>query len=401
MLEVEDAQRRIIANLQPVSSEIVPLKGAGQRWLAQDVLALVSIPVFDNSAMDGYAVRAADVASASSEVPVVLDCIGSVPAGASSLCAVQPGKCVRVFTGSPLPLGADSVVMQEDTRRVGNKVNVLDVVKPWEHVRLAGEDIKSGAVILRRGDRITAARLAVLGATGVESVSVRRPPVVGILGTGNELVEPGQPLAAGQIYESNRAVIALLVAEIGSAPRVYPIVRDSISETRSLLASAFDECDCVITTGGVSVGDHDVVKAAFESLGGTLEFWKVDMKPGKPFAFGRHAGKCFFGLPGNPVSTFVTFLLLVRPALMKMSGATRIELPVHPGVLAEPMHNRADRRHFLRVCVDSGGGVRTAGLQASHSLGSLSVADGLLSIPPNTIWPEGQLVDVIRWGTLT
>ena len=398
MIEVEDAQQRIVSAITPGPPETVSLRTALDRVLAQDIIAPISLPSFDNSAMDGYALQAADVLHVGPNTPVRLRCVGSVPAGATFSQIVQPQTCVRIFTGSPLPQGADAVVMQEDTRADGDFIEVLDAVKPWENVRLTGEDVKCGGVVARAGERLAVPLLAVLGAVGVTTVSVARQPVVGILSTGNELVEAGAPPAPGKIYESNRALISALVSQAGAEPRCYPIVRDTLEATRAALQCALAECDVVITTGGVSVGEHDLVKAAFESLGGTLDFWKVAMRPGKPFVFGRHAGKILFGLPGNPVSAFVTFLILVRPALWHMQGAAEPGLPTHPGVLAEPLHNRGGRRHFVRVCVDGAGQVRGAGLQASHALGSLARANGLVDLPPETLWPAGQSVPVMRWG---
>ena len=397
MLEVEDAQQRIISAIEPLAAEAVSLRAAAGRVLAQSIAAPLPLPPFDNSAMDGYAVRAADVANASASSPARLRCVGAVAAGASAVEAVQLNTCVRIFTGSPLPAGADAVVMQEDTRASGEIIEVLDAVKPWENVRLMGEDVKAGATVATAGERLNAARLALLGAMGLDRVHVATQPVVGILGTGNELIEAGQPLAPGQIYESNRLALAALIAQAGGVARVLPLVRDSLDATRVALQTAFAQCHAVVTTGGVSVGEHDLVKAAFEAMGGTLEFWKVSMKPGKPFVFGRFGKRFLFGLPGNPASAFVTFLLLARPAILKLQGASDLALPAHPGVLAEPLHNRGPRRHFMRVGVDGAGQVRSAGAQASHALSSLARANGLVSLPPETTLPTGAIVQVMRW----
>ena len=397
MLDVEEAQQRIISAIQPLAVETISLRNAAGRVLAQSVAAPISLPPFDNSAMDGYALRAADVVNASADSPAPLQCMGAVAAGATFGNIVESKTCVRLFTGSPLPSGADAVVMQEDTREAGKFIEVLDAVKPWENVRLTGQDVKHGATIACAGERLNAARLGLLGAVGIESIQVSTQPVVGILSTGNELIEPGRPLAPGQIYESNRLAMASLVTQFGAVARVYPLVRDSLEATRGALEAAFAECDAVITTGGVSVGEHDVVKAAFDAMGGTLEFWKVAMKPGKPFVFGRFGKKFLFGLPGNPVSAFVTFLLLARPAILKLQGAQDASLPAHPGVLAEPLQNRGARRHFMRVQVDAAGQVRSAGGQASHALSSWARANALVSVPPETLWPSGAPVQVLRW----
>ena len=290
--------------------------------------------------------------------------------------------------------------MQEDTRVDAvhpNEVRVCDAAKPWEHVRLRGEDVKRGEVLLRAGDRIGFAQLNLLAASGVAEVTVARRPMVGLIATGNELRPPGELLATGQIYESNRWMLAAALREIGVEPRIYPIVMDTLEATHDALARAFDECDAVITFGGVSVGELDFVKAAFEQLGGTIDFWKVAVKPGKPFAFGEWRGRFLFGLPGNPVSALVTFLLLVRPALLKLQNANELHLPSHPAVLAEPLNNRGDRRHFMRVTVNAAGEVRVLGMQASHAVGALATANGLVDVPAQTMLPAGSSVRVLRW----
>lgn len=394
MLEVEEAQARINAAISPLPSELISLREAAGRVLAEPIVAPLSLPSFDNSAMDGYALRAAEVAGASAQSPVILKHVGAVAAGATFGGAVEQGTCVRLFTGSPLPAGADAVVMQEDTRAAGDDISVLDAVKPWENVRLAGEDVKLGETVALAGERLSAARLALCGALGLERVRVGARPVIGILGTGNELVEAGAPLAPGQIYESNRQAVASLVHDTGGTAKVFPLVRDTLEATRDALERAFAESDAVISTGGVSVGDHDLVKAAFESLGGTVDFWQVAMKPGKPFVFGKLGGKFLYGLPGNPVSAFVTFLVLVRPAILRMQGASDLSWPSHPAVLAEPLHNRGGRRHFMRVRVDGAGSVWSTGPQASHALGSLARANGLVAVAPETLLAAGATVMV-------
>jgi molybdopterin molybdotransferase len=298
-----------------------------------------------------------------------------------------------------LPAGADAVVMQEDTRTSEaqpDRVQILDRVRPWENIRLRGEDVKTGAVIATPGTRLGAGHLNLLAAVGTTSVRVARRPRVGVLATGSELRPPGKPLAPGQIHESNRAMLGALLAEAGAEARAYPLVPDSLARTRTALQRAFADCDAVVTTGGASVGKLDFVKAAFAELGGSQEFWKVAIKPGKPFIFGTLAGKFLFGLPGNPVSAFVTFLLLVRPALLRWQGAAHLGLPAHPGTLAEPLVNRGDRRHFVRVRVDDAGLVHSAGTQASHMLHSLASANGLVDVPPETTWAAGTTVRVLR-----
>jgi len=399
MLSLEEARERMLACIEPLEAERVAVAAAVGRFLAEAILSPIDLPQFDNSAMDGYAVRAAEVTKAGPDAPVRLKLIGTAVAGEVYPGELQPGTCVRLFTGSALPAGADAVVMQEETRvdatRPG-EINVLDAVKPWENVRLRGEDVKRGAPVAGPGERIAATRAGLLAALGLESVMVRRRPVVGLLATGSELLEAGQPAQNGKIFESNRITLAPLLARAGAVLQPFPLVRDTLEETRQALTSAFAGCDAVVTTGGVSVGELDFVKTAFEQLGGVLDFWKVSIRPGKPFVFGRLGEKVLFGLPGNPVSAVVTFLVLVRPALLRWQGAERVEMPSHPGTLSEPLANAGDRRHFMRVLADEQGVVRPAAGQGSHMLGSLALANGLVDVPTRTILAAGTSVRVLR-----
>ncbi len=397
MLQVEDALKRIVALMPVLSREKIALGTAAGRVLAQSFVSPIDLPRFDNSAMDGYAVRANDIMGATEQSPVKLRRVGAVAAGERFEGTLDLGTCVRLFTGSPLPEGADAVVMQEDTSADGDEVLVFDRAKPWENVRLAGEDVKAGAVLVGAGQRLDAAHLAVIGAVGGGAIDVSRQPRVAILSTGNELIEAGEVLRPGQIYESNRTAIAALVTRAGGIPLIYPLVPDTLAATQDALRQVFAECDVVVTTGGVSVGEHDHIKQAFTAIGGMEEFWQVAMKPGKPFLFGRFGKKFLFGLPGNPVSAFVTFLVLARPGLLKMQGVDRSALPEVAGVLVDPLKNRGPRRHYVRVILDSAGNVSSAGVQASHALGTLARANGLVSMPPDTSWTPGQVVRVLRW----
>lgn len=396
MLDLETAVAQVLATLPAPQTERIPLAAAAGRILAAPLVAPLDLPPFDNSAMDGYAVRAADVQGAKPEVPVRLRLHARIPAGETFAGELLSGECARVFTGAPLPRGADAVVMQEDTSHEGNEVLILDAVRPRENVRHQGEDVRSGTTLGAAGEEIAPGLVGLLGAVGVREVIVGRQPVVGLLATGSELQEPGQPLAPGQIYESNRAMLAALIARAGGRPRVYPLVRDTLAATRAALEQAFAECDLVVTSGGVSVGELDFVKDAFTSLGGELEFWRVAIRPGKPFVFGKLGGKFLFGLPGNPVSASVTFLLLTHPALRRWQGASGIALPTYPGVLGEPLTNPGDRRHFMRVRTDANGKIFSAGKQASHALAALARADGLLDLGAGQHLAAGQPVTVLR-----
>ncbi len=392
MIELEEANQRILETICATEAEVATLSIAASRILAADLKAAINLPAFDNSAMDGYAVCASDASTGA-----CLQQIGEVPAGTAFEGEVGQGECVRIFTGSSMPTGANAVVMQEDTRADGNTIKVIDGVKPFEHIRLCGEDVKAGDLIGQVGDELTAGRLALLGSCGVAEVQVYRRPIIGLLATGDELREPGTELGPGEIFESNRLTLASLVEQIGATPRIFPLVSDTLDATATALKEAFNECDAVVTSGGVSVGEHDYVKAAFEQLGGSLDFWKVRIKPGKPFVYGLLDRKPLFGVPGNPVSAMVTFLVLARPAILKMTGVIDTSPPSHPAKLATPLANRGDRRHFMRVFVDAEGKAHPAGLQASHAVGPMGRANGLVDVPSESVLPENTTVQVIRW----
>lgn len=397
MLELEAALSRILAAIQPLESESIPLGEAHRRICAEQIIAALDLPGFDNSAMDGYAVRAQDVAQASAEKPSVLRQIGLVAAGETFPIEITCGGCVRVFTGSALPRGTDAVVMQEDAvaDAEAGLIRVCEAVKPWENVRFRGEDVKCGSELIGAGCGLTAGRISLLASQGRAEVRVGRRPIVGVLATGSELCEPGHSLSTGQIYESNRAGLAALIRNAGARPRVLPLVRDTLADTKAALEAAFAECDIVVSSGGVSVGEFDFVKKAFPEIGGQLDFWRVAIRPGKPFIFGRWKNKILFGVPGNPVSAFVTFQLLIRPALLKLQGALEATPRTRHGILAQEFANPADRRHFVRVRTDWDARVYSAGPQASHCLGSLAQANGLLDVPPRTIFEAGKIVRVL------
>ena len=397
MLSLEEAVERSLAAAPLLGSEIVPLADAGGRFVASPLKAGVSLPGFDNSAMDGYAARSADLNGATTESPVELSCIGVIPAGAHPVDKVGEGTCMRIFTGSPIPRGADAVIMQEDcsTPGDGHTVRCNDSIKPWENIRLKGEDVREGDPLITAGIRITAGTIGLLAATGHHSVEVGLRPKVGLVTTGSELVEPPGELQPGEIYESNRAMLASLVSKANGLPTPYPIVPDTLETTMAALGRAFAENDAVLTSGGVSVGDHDHVRPAIERLGGSLDFWKVAVKPGKPFVLGQVGGKPVFGMPGNPVSAIITYLLMVRPALLKMQGASEWRLAKRPGRLADELVNKGDRRHFVRVTIDDLGLVRSVGGQRSHMLGSLAKSNSLVDLPPGSRLAKGDPVDVL------
>ncbi|MHB8519161.1 MAG: molybdopterin molybdotransferase MoeA [Limisphaerales bacterium] len=400
MLDLEEAQRRILSAVAPLGAETVPLNRAAGRFLAERILSPIALPAFDNSAMDGYAVRACDVAGATRSHPVALRQVGQAAAGENFPGEVSVGTCGRLFTGSAMPPGADAVVMQEDTRLDPARpeaVLVFGGVKPAENVRSRGEDVNGGDTLAEPGQRLTAVRMSLLAAVGLTTVSVGEEPRAGLLATGSELQEGGEPLAPGHVFESNRLALATLLESAGATPRLYPLVADTLAATRTALEAAFADNDVVLTSGGASVGELDFVKAALHELGGELEFWKVAIKPGKPFVFGRRRGKILFGLPGNPASALVTFRLLVRPALARLQGASDAIGPTTWGRLGEALTNPGDRRHFVRVTLDATGTVWSAGTQASHVLKSLAESVGLVDVAPQLTLPAGSWVRVLRW----
>jgi molybdopterin molybdotransferase len=394
MITLEAARERLLAAVTVLEAEVVALAGAGGRVLADGVVAPSSLPPFDSSAMDGYAVRSVDA-----KLGARLTVIGSAPAGRVFPNRVGAGHCVRVYTGSPLPDGTDAVVMQEDVRLVpaANEIEVMDAPKPWENVRFQGEDVRSGNYVLPARHRLQPQSLGLLTALGVDTVRVFRRPRVVLLPNGSELVAPGDVRLPGQVYESNSPMLASLIEAQGCSVSVMHPPDDDLTEVQAALGWAFERGDVVITLGGASVGDWDLVRPALHNLGGVTEFWKLAIKPGKPFFFGTFEGKHLLGLPGNPVSAFVTCVLLVLPVLRKMAGDGSPALRISAETLGEELSNQESRRHFFRVSTHEGGIVRASGSQASHLLHGLAMADGLVDVAPGTVLAAGTRVPVIRW----
>ena len=397
MISLEQAQESILGAIPSPDIEYISPTAARDRVLALDIRATLNLPAFDNSAMDGFAVRSQETLDATSESPITLRDLGISAAGDATAPDIQARTCVRIFTGAPIPRGADAVVMQEDTRQVGDQVHILDSVRAWENVRFKGEDIRSGNVVLTAGRRLNSAALGLIAALGINTLQVGRRPRLTILATGDELKDSSEPLAEGQIYESNRLMISAMLEAAGALCQYMAIVPDDPLATEKALAQALDSSDAVVTTGGVSVGERDHIKAAFWRLGGQLHLWRVAIKPGKPFAFGQLGGKLLFALPGNPVSAFVTGLLLVRPAVLRFQGAHRVHLPRFNAVAGERFENRGDRRHFVRVLINNEHRVVSAGTQAAHFMGSLALAEGLVDLGPGTTIQPGETLDVLNF----
>jgi molybdopterin molybdotransferase len=415
MISVEEALAKVLSYVDVLEAEEVPVLEAMGQVLAEDITSHLNIPPLDNTAMDGYALRADDTRGASDRSPCLLRVIDTVSAGAISRQEITPGTAIRIMTGAPVPRGADSVIRFEDTDEAGRQsfdsgeIGILCEVEPGLNIRRAGEDIAKGAIVLRKGTVLRPAEVGVLASLGMSTVNVIRRPVVAVLATGNELVDVGQPLPAGKIYNSNTYSVASLVRRYGGIPRILGIALDNEESLVTKLRQGLD-ADMLITSGGVSAGDYDMVKNVLASEG-EITFWTVRMKPGKPLAFGMLKGTDksgnprrvpHLGLPGNPVSSMVTFELLARPAMLKMMGKKNLAKPVVEAVLAEPVVNTDGRRVYIRAMVTKRDGryhARTTGPQGSGILTSMSLANGLVIVPEDTAGVKaGEIVKVIMLG---
>ena len=395
-LSVAEAQQLILEATAPLGCETVGFPEAQGRILAEPVVASRTLPPEDNSAMDGYAVRAADVAGAPVHLPVVF----AVAAGGHAPRALEGGEAARILTGAPLPQGADAVVRQEDTERRGDRVRIDVAVPAGEHVRLAGEDVRLGETILEGGARLGPAHLGILASLGRTLVSVHQRPQVALLSGGDELVEPDGDVAGGRIVSSNSYTLAAQCRELGAEPHYLGIARDDPADIERRLRAGLGS-DALVTSAGVSVGDRDHVRPVLEKLGCRLLFWGVRMKPGYPFVFGCFEGgrgPLVFGLPGNPVSAMVTFEQLVRPALLRMAGHEALFRPRITATVGETLTKKAGRLHFVRVLLDREGHrmvARTTGNQSSGVLRSMIEAQGLLIFPAEaTRIAEGETAQV-------
>ena len=392
-----EARARTLERVSPVKEvERADLGAAMGRVLAAPVMAPANVPNHDNSAMDGYAVRFADI---DPEGGAVLRVAGVVAAGAEASAEVAPGEALRIFTGAPVPAGCDCIVIQEVVTLDGDQLHVPGGQKLHQNIRRAGQDIAAGDEVFAAGRRLGPAEIGMLTSLGLAEVAVYRKLRVAVLSTGNEVFEPGQDIAPGQLYDSNRATLKAALAALGVEVIDLGIARDIREQIEAALRRGAAEADVVLTSGGVSVGDFDLVKDVINELG-AIDFWKVRMKPGKPQAHGRLGNAAFFGLPGNPVSVMATYLLLVRPALEKMMGA-------EPGVQKEmslpyrgaPIHKRHDRAEFARGRVQFAGAdthVTSTGAQGSGILSSMAAANCFIMLPEDpVVVEEGDLVTVI------
>ncbi|MFC1892508.1 gephyrin-like molybdotransferase Glp [Chloroflexota bacterium] len=411
MISVEEALERILFIIDVLEAEECPILDSLGQVLAEDIVSTINVPPLDNSAMDGYAVRSEDTQGASLQSPRILRVIDTVLAGHISRHKVEPGTAIRIMTGAPLPEGADAVVRFEDTddaerrqsagRQLPAEIGILQEATRGFDVRRAGEDITKESTVLSGGVVLRPSEVGVLSSLGRSTVKVIRRPVVAILATGDELVDISQPLPLGKLYNSNSYSVAALVLRYGGIPKILGIASDSQYSVVAGLRQGL-ESDLLITTGGVSVGDYDVVKDVLAKEG-EMDFWQVRMKPGKPLAFGtvRAVGRSIphLGLPGNPVSAMVTFELFVRPAILKMMGKKNLSKPVIEAVISESVINTDGRRVFTRAIVeerDKQYFARLTGAQGSGILTSMSRGNGLVIVPEDQEEvKEGDTVRVI------
>jgi molybdenum cofactor synthesis domain-containing protein len=401
VIPLADAQAHVLSRVAPLDPRGVWTVAAVGCVLAETVTSPEDVPPFANTAMDGYAVRAADVATATPGSPVALPVVGEVAAGHPADRALAAGEAMRIFTGAPIPDGADAVVMVECTQRLddGARVAIEVAVPAGEAVRVAGDDLRAGDVVFEPGEVLGAGHLGVLAGLGVGEVQVHPRLRVGVLSTGDELVEAGQPIAPGQIRDSNRATLLALVAQQGWQAVDLGLIRDVDEDIEAAIREGASTCDAVLTSGGVSMGDIDLVKVVLDRIG-DMRWMQIAIRPAKPFAFGLVGGTPVFGLPGNPVSSMVSFELLARPALRRMAGHAEPMRPEVPAVAADPFPRRPDGKvHFVRVtAVRDGDGllhVRSAGGQGSHHLTAMARAHALLPIPDGDGIEAGDDVRVL------
>jgi molybdopterin molybdotransferase len=397
MISVEEARAYILKHFQPLETERVELLDALDRVLAEDIVSPSNVPPHNNSAMDGYAVRAEDIADASRTNPVRLRVVADLAAGYVPDAKVEPGTAIRIMTGAVVPPGANAVVRFEETseavaqKAMGKGSDVVEILSAPErgaNVRLAGEDIRAGEILLPKGTTLRPAEIGLLASIGCARVPVHRRPRVAILATGDELVAVDEPLAPGKIRNSNEYTNAAAVLKAGGIPIRLGIARDNIEDlTRKIREGVDAGADLFITSAGVSVGDYDMVKDVLNREG-EMHFWQVSMKPGKPLAFGMIGKTPLLGLPGNPVSAMVSFETFARPAILTMLGKTKFARPYVMAILQDRAENDAGRRNFIRVHVmrnaDGEYIARTTGEQGSGILTSLARANGLLEMPPET-----------------
>jgi len=383
MISVEEALKTILENVRPLDCENIPITSALGCAIGESIVSGRTIPPLANSAMDGYAVVAGDTAFASKGNPAVLDVLEDVPAGKVATQPIRNGQAIRIMTGAPLPDGANAVVRVEDTEAQGGRVKIFVAAAPGLDIREAGEDVKTGELVISKGSILRAAEIGMLAALGRSYVSVHQRPVVAVVSTGDELVEVDETPGPGKIVNSNGYSLAALVLEAGGIPLQVGIARDNREDLLAKFRAA-SRADIVISSGGVSVGDYDLVKDIMAEIGSRIQFWRVAMRPGRPLAFGLLEGKPLFGLPGNPVSAMVSFEQFIRPSILKMRGYSNIYRRVVLAEITEGYKKKQGLKYFLRARVEFRDGRYIASLtgeQGSGILKSMVLANGLVVLP--------------------
>ncbi len=400
-IQVQEALDQILSQIEFKGVEKIPLDQALGRVLAEDIVSRINNPPMDNSAMDGYALIAEDIQSATPENPIKLEMVEEIAAGYTAKRVLRPGQTMRIMTGAPIPTGANAVLMQEDTQKDGNSILCLDKADVEENIRQAGEDVKVGDQVIKKGTTLTPAHIGMLAVVGRSQIAVGQRPVVSILSTGDEVLELDETPEGPQIFNSNGHMLAAQIKSAGGIPIYLGIAKD----TEKALMEKFEwalKADIVVSSGGVSVGDYDLVKASLKKMGQDMLFWKVAMKPGKPLAFGHIDKIPIFGLPGNPVSSFVSFEQFVRPSLRKVLGCSDLSHKTVQAKLTRTIKKKAGRLHFLSAIVSWTDGeytVTPAGEQGSGILKSAANANGLLVFPlEDEEIEEGQQVAVQLLG---
>jgi molybdopterin molybdotransferase len=396
MISVQEGQARILAQVASIAPpELVPLAGALGRVLAEDIRAFLDVPPTDNSAVDGYAVASADIPGSGTRV---LEVVADLPAGCIFDGVLGAGQAIRIMTGAPVPAGADTVYPQEVVERERSRITVGAAIAPGANVRRRGEDVSAGRMVIAEGTVLRPQELGVAASLGLPQVLVRQKPRVALLSTGDEVAEPGDERKPGQIFDSNRFSLRGLVEAAGGTVLDFGIVPDQFDDLQRRLLEAGRSADIVLSSGGVSVGDYDLVKAVLQEAGG-IDFWQVAMQPGRPLAVGHIGQAHFFGLPGNPVASMLTFHLFVRPALWKLAGRRELAGPRFHSVAMEPMSKKAGRWEFKRGILSYAGDrweVRITGPQGSGILTSMTLANCFIVIeeergdvkPGETVWVE-------------
>lgn len=394
MLTVREGQERIVAQIGgAVTAETLPVTRALARVLAVDVEAPFDVPPADNSAVDGYAVGSADIPTAGTRT---LEVVGDLAAGAVYGDALRAGEALRIMTGAPMPVGADTVYPQEVVERIGDSIRVGPTDK-GVNVRLRGEDVEAGGIVIERGTVLRPQEIGLITSLGIWQVAVHRRPRVALMSTGDEVADPGTPRRPGQIYDANRFTLRGSVEQCGGEVLDLGIVPDTRDDLLARLAEAAAMADVVLTSGGVSVGAYDLVKDVLAEVG-TIDFWQVAMQPGRPLAFGAIGATAFFGVPGNPVASLLAFMLFVRPALWKLAGRRRLFPPTWQARTVEPLRKRRGRREFKRGVLtyrDGGWEVRTTGPQGSGILSSMVAGNCLIVLEEDRAdVPQGETVTV-------